>query len=160
MNNRIIQTLFIAIGLTLASASALASKENCDHAWSAEHEHEGAAGFDKHMAKLHDDLKLTSAQETAWTEFSNKIKPVKMDKEEMNKSHSQDWKDMSTPDRLDKMLDHMKSRETKMGEHAAAVRTFYATLTPDQQKIFDRRFEEFQHRHGHDQRPHDKNNAL
>lgn len=159
MNNRIIQILFVAIGLTLASAAALASKENCDHAWSAEHQHDGAAGFDKHMAKLHDDLKLTSAQETAWTEFSNKIKPVKMDNAGMESRH-QDWKNMNTPDRLDKMLDSMKSRETKMGEHAAAVRTFYATLTPDQQKIFDRRFEEFQRRHGHDQRPHDKSNAL
>jgi protein CpxP len=159
MNNRIIQTLFIAMGLTLASASAIASKEACDHAWSAEHEHEGAVRFDKHMAKLHDGLKLNSTQEAAWAEFSNKIKLVKMDKAGMESRH-QDWKNMNTPDRLDKMLDSMKSRETKMSEHAAAVRTFYATLTPDQQKIFDRRFEEFQHRHGHDQRPHDKNNAL
>lgn len=159
MNNRIIQTLFIAMGLTLASAPALASKENCDHAWSAEHEHDGAARFDKHMGKLHDDLKLTSAQEAAWTEFSNKMKPVKMDKAGME-SHQQDWKNMNTPDRLDKMLDNMKSRETKMSEHAAAVRTFYAALTPDQQKIFDHRFEEFQHRQGHDQRPHDKSKAM
>lgn len=159
MNNRIIQTFFIAMGLTLASASAFAAKENCDHAWSAEHEHEGAAHFDKHMAKLHGDLKLTAAQETAWTEFSNKIKPVNMDKAGMESGH-QDWKNMNTPDRLDKMLDNMKSRETKMAEHAAAVRTFYATLTPDQQKIFDRHFEEFQRRHGRDQRPHDKSNAM
>src|SRR5471030_3176837 len=106
MNNKIIQALFVAIGLTLASASVFASKGECDHAWSAEHENDGAARFDKHMAKLHGDLKLTSAQETAWTEFSTKMKPVKMDNPEMDKSKNDksghpDWKDLSTPDRLD-----------------------------------------------------------
>ena len=75
MNNRIIRTLFVAIGLTLASASVFASKGGCDHAWNAEHEYGGTARFEKHMAKLHDALKLTTAQETAWTEFSNKMKP-------------------------------------------------------------------------------------
>jgi periplasmic protein CpxP/Spy len=153
MNNRIIQTLFVAIGLTLASASVFASEEECDHAWSAEHEHDGAARFDKHMAKLHGALKLTSTQEAAWTEFSNKMKPVKMDKPE-----HQDWKDLSTPDRLDKMLDNMKSHEKQMGEHAAAVRAFYGTLTPDQQKIFNHQFQANHHRHNH--HSHDKNNAM
>ena len=70
------------------------------------------------MAKLHDTLKLTSAQEAAWSDFSNKMKPVTMDKPEMNKPGHQDWKDMSTPDRLDKMLDRIKSREKLMAEHA------------------------------------------
>lgn len=155
----IIRTMFLAMGLTLACAPAFAAAEECDHAWGAGHEHENAARFGKHMAKLHDALKLTSAQEAAWTEFSDKIKPRNMDKTGMDKSRRQDWKNMSTPDRLDKMLDNMKSRETKMSEHAAAVRTFYAALTQDQQKIFDRRFEEFQ-RHRHGPRPHDKNNAM
>jgi len=153
MNNRIIQTLFVAIGLTLASASVFASKGECDHAWSAEHENGGAARFDKHMAKLHGALKLTSAQEAAWIEFSNKMKPVKMDK----RGH-QDWKDLSTPDRLDKILDNMKSHEQQMAEHAAAVRAFYGTLAPDQQKIFDHQFQAYHHRHDH--HSHDKNNAM
>jgi hypothetical protein len=153
MNNRIIQTLFVAIGLTLASASVFASKGECDHAWSAEHENGGTARFDKHMAKLHGALKLTSAQEADWTEFSNKMKPVKMDK-----PGHQDWKDLSTPDRLDKILDNMKSHEKQMAEHAAAVRAFYGALTPDQQKIFDRQFQAYHHRHDH--HSHDKNNAM
>jgi periplasmic protein CpxP/Spy len=153
MNNRIIQALFVAIGLTLASASVFASKGECDHAWSAEHENGGAARFDKHMAKLHGALKLTPAQEAAWTEFLNKTKPVKMDKP----GHP-DWKDLSMPDRLDKKLDNMKSREKQMAEHAASVRAFYGTLTPDQQKIFDRQFLAYHHRHGH--HSHDKYNAM
>jgi protein CpxP len=158
MNNRIIRTLFVAIGLTLASASVFASKGGCDHAWSAEHEYGGTARFEKHMAKLHDALKLTTAQETAWTEFSNKMKPVNMDKPKMGKAGHQDWKDLSTPDRLDKVLDNMKSHEKQLAEHAAVVRAFYGALTPDQQKIFDRQFQASHHRH--DRHSHDKNNAM
>jgi len=153
MNNRIIRAFFVAIGLTLASASVFASKGNCDHAWSAEHEKDGAARFDKHMAKLHDALKLTTAQEAAWTDFSNKMKPVNMG----NPGH-QDWKDLSTPDRLDKILANMKSHEKELAEHAATVRTFYGALAPDQQKVFDHRFQAYGHRHGH--RMHEKNNAA
>jgi Spy/CpxP family protein refolding chaperone len=160
MNNRIIRTLFVAISLALASASVFASKDGCDHAWSAEHEYGGTARFEKHMAKLHDALKLTAAQETAWTEFSNKMKPVNMEK-----PGHQDWKNLSTPDRLDKILENMKSHEKQLTEHAATVRTFYGALTPDQQKIFDHQFQAYHHRHGHhsgemnDQRSSDRDNA-
>jgi protein CpxP len=158
MNKTIIRTLFVAIGLTLASASVFASKGDCDHAWGAEHEKGGAARFEKHMAKLHDALKLTTAQEAAWTEFSNKIKPVNMGKPGMDKPAHQDWKDLSAPDRLDKALDNMKAREKELTEHAAAVRAFYGTLTPDQQKIFDGRFQAYHHRHDHHSR--DKSSAM
>jgi hypothetical protein len=81
------------------------------------------------------------------------MKPVKMDKP----GHP-GWKDLNTPDRLDKILDNMKSHEKQMAEHAAAVRAFYGTLTPDQQKIFDHQFQAYHHRHGH--HSHDKNNAM
>ena len=167
MHNKLIGTLFVVFGLTLAAAPVFASKQECDHMWGAKHEQDGGARFDQHMSKLHDALKLTSAQEAAFTEFSNKIKPAKADTAQMDKSRSQDWKNMSAPDRLDKILENMKSREAKMGEHAAAVHTFYVTLTPDQQKIFDRHFEKFQSRHDHEQRPHgheqqpqDKSNSM
>ena len=163
MNHRIIQTIVVVVGLTLVSASVFAAKGGCDHDWSAEHEKYSAARFEKHMTKLHDALKLTSAQEAGWTEFSNKMKPVKMDKPEMgkpgmDKSVHQDWKDLSTPDRLDKILDNMKSHEKQLTEHATAVRTFYGTLTPDQQKIFDHQFQSEHHRHA--PHSHDKNSAM
>jgi len=139
--------MIVAVGLTIASAPVFASQDPGGDDLGATHKLDRSAFFDKHMAKLHDALKLTSAQEAAWTEFSSKMKPVKMDKME-----PQDWKGMSTPDRLDKMLANMRSREKTMGEHAADVRTFYAALSQEQQKTFDRRFQEFQsrhHRHGH-----------
>lgn len=157
MNNRIIGAVLVAIGLTLTSASVFASKDRCDHGWSAKHGYGGAARFEKHMAKLHGALKLTTAQETAWNEFSNKMKPVNMDKPGMGKPGHQNRENLSAPDRLDKALDNMKSREKELAGHAAAVRAFYGTLNPDQQKIFDHRFQAYHHRHDHHAR--DKNNA-
>lgn len=158
MNNRIVQTLFVTVGLMLASASVLASEGEYGHAWAPEHQRDRAEYFAKHMARLHDSLKLTSAQEAAWTDFSSKMKPVKMDRPDIGKTGHQDWRDMSTPDRLDKMLDRMKSREKLMSEHAEVVRKFYGVLTPDQQKTFDRHF--LPHRHRHDRRWHDEDASM
>ncbi len=152
MKHRIFGIVLVAIGLAVASASVFASKDGCDRGWSAEHENGGAARFEKHLAKLHESLKLTAAQEAAWSEFSNKMRPAKTE----HPGHG-DWKDMSTPDRLDRMLDDMKAREKELADHAAAVRAFYGTLTPDQQRIFDRRFMVYHHRHEH--RSGDKDNA-
>jgi Spy/CpxP family protein refolding chaperone len=150
MRSKIIHSVFVVTVLTLASASVFASKDSCEDAWGPEYGYRAGATFDKHLAKMHDALKLTTAQEAAWTEFSNKIKPVKMEKAEMDnrkldKPGPQGWKDLNTPDRLDKVLDNMKSREKRLTEHAAAVRAFYGILTPDQQKIFDRQFQAFHH---------------
>lgn len=158
MNKKIIGALFVAIGLTLASASVFASKDRCDHDWSEEHEHGGAARFEKHMAKLHDALKLTATQEAGWAEFSRKMKPATTEKPAMDKPGAQDWQSLSTPDRLDKMLEHMKSHEKQLAEHAAAVRAFYGTLTTDQQKTFDQKFQAHHHRHG--RHSHDTNMAM
>ena len=36
-----------------------------------------------------------------------------------------------------KALEHMRAMEAKMTEHLAALKEFYAVLTPEQQKIFD-----------------------
>jgi hypothetical protein len=111
------------------------SKDECRHSWSKKGGY--AAQFDTRMSALHTSLQLTSAQEASWTEFLNKIKPVKMDQPTV----PQDWKNMSTPDRLDLRLSYMKSHEIKMTEHAAAIRAFYDTLTQDQKTIFDKQFQ-------------------
>jgi Spy/CpxP family protein refolding chaperone len=44
---------------------------------------------------------------------------------------------LSTPERLDKQLDMMRKREAFAEQRIAATKDFYATLSPEQQKIFD-----------------------
>ena len=94
-------------------------------------------------------MKLSASQEAGWEDFSAKMKPV-----EMAIHEHQDWAKMSTPDRLDHMLANMKSHEQKLADRAAAVRTFYDTLSSEQKKVFDASFHG--HRHQHEHGMHDK----
>ncbi|MBS4097980.1 MAG: Spy/CpxP family protein refolding chaperone [Sulfuricella sp.] len=95
-----------------------------------------AARMAKRQAELHDKLALKEDQEAAWKAFAEQIKPGEQ-------AARPDWKALSqltAPERMEKMLSFMKDRETKMSSHLAALKTFYAVLTPAQQKIFDEQF--------------------
>ena len=95
--------------------------------------------MDKRSADLKAKLKLTPAQEGAWTTFTAAMKPPagltskRPDPAEMAK--------LSTPERIDKMktlrAQHMTEMTTAMDQRGEATKTFYATLTPEQQKVFD-----------------------
>jgi Spy/CpxP family protein refolding chaperone len=87
---------------------------------------------ERHLASLHDELKLTAQQETAWKKFAASTPMAKMerpDPKEMEK--------LSAPQRMEKMLEHMRAMEKNMTAHLAALKEFYAVLTPEQQKAFD-----------------------
>ncbi|MGC2165730.1 MAG: Spy/CpxP family protein refolding chaperone [Gallionella sp.] len=136
MNKKVIRVLALTTGLILASASVYAAKEECDQSWPAGRESGKQVMHETHMEKLHTALHLTPAQEAAWTDFAGKMKPVNTTPPKV-----QDWKGMSAPDRMDKMLENMKSRQSSMAEKAAAVRQFYDNLSVDQQRTFDRQFQ-------------------
>jgi hypothetical protein len=101
---------------------------------------------EQHLAKLHDKLKLTAQQETAWKKFAAQ-QPI-LDK--ANRPDPAEMEKLNAPQRMEKGLEHMKAMETKLSEHLAALKEFYAVLTPDQQKIFD---EQTPHRRWHEQKP-------
>ena len=130
----------ILAGLAIAALSASVyarGGEDCGYGG-----HGGMMGRDsakmekyheEHLAKLHDKLKLTAQQEPAWKKFSanNPMadKSLRPDPAEMAK--------LNAPQRMEKGLEHMKTMEAKMTEHLAALKEFYAVLTPEQQKTFD-----------------------
>jgi protein CpxP len=111
------------------------------------------AKFEQHRAKrqaeLHDKLKITAAQEGAWKTFNEKTTPVRPatpparpEKGEMEK--------MTTPQRLDRMAEFASKREAEMTARIAAVKEFYAVLSPEQQKVFDQEFRKMEkHRFEH-----------
>jgi len=90
-----------------------------------------------HMQRLKAELKLTPEQESAWAAMASAMtppaRPPRPDRAEMEK--------LSMPDRLDKMKqimnEHHEARVAEMDKHAAAVKVFYALLTPEQKKAFD-----------------------
>jgi len=85
------------------------------------------------MQEFHDALKLTKEQEADWKIFiesSRSTKPInKIDPQKMDK--------LTAPERADQMLEMEKEREKMMEQRVAALKIFYAKLTPEQQKIFD-----------------------
>jgi len=110
------------------------------------------AMMDKRHAALKAQLKLTPAQEPAWAAFMEAHKPPagKMGKPEMP-----DMSKLTTPERIDKMRElhaqRVAERTAEMEKRGAATKTFYAALTPEQQKLFDAH--EMQ---GHGMQGHDK----
>ena len=97
------------------------------------------AHMEKRQAALKTQLKLTPAQEGAWTTFTVAMKPPadlmakRPDPAEMAK--------FPTPERIDKIkslrAQHMADMTAAMDKRGEATKVFYATLTPEQQKVFD-----------------------
>lgn len=97
------------------------------------------AWMDKRNTELKAKLKLTPAQEGAWTTYTAAMKPPadliakRPDRAELDK--------LSTPERIDKMkalrTQHMTDMTVAMDKRGEATKAFYATLTPEQQKVFD-----------------------
>ncbi len=98
----------------------------------------------QHMTKMQDHwaqrqtdlkakLKLTPAQEGAWTNFTAAMKPPAA----MQHPSRAEMDQLNTPARLDKMQALQAQHNAAMDQRSTATRAFYATLTPEQQKVFD-----------------------
>ena len=97
----------------------------------------------KRQAELKTKLKITPAQEGAWTTFAASMQPPAggmMDlrhdpkvKAEMDK--------LTTPERIDKMqalrAERMKTMNAEMDKRGTATKAFYAVLSSEQKAVFD-----------------------
>jgi len=97
------------------------------------------AMMDKRHAALKAQLKLTPAQEAAWTNFT--ASPMGHGGKMMQHPDPAEMAKLTTPERLDKMkalrTQHMSDMTAAMDKHAEATKALYAVLTPEQQKVFD-----------------------
>lgn len=116
----------------------------------------------KHLSELKAKLKLTAAQEGAWTTFANAMKPSdkwmgkQPDRAELDK--------LPTPERIDKMRALHKQRmadmEAAMDKRDDAIKSFYASLTSEQKATFDAEHARMaSHRMGTMEDGHDKQAA-
>ena len=95
--------------------------------------------FDKRHDALKAQLKLTAAQESAWTTFTTAMRP---DGSMMaNRPDPAEMAKLTTPERIEKMKaireQHVKDIFAVMDRRGEATKVFYDTLTPEQQKVFD-----------------------
>ncbi len=125
----------IIIGLTVISMGATTLAAQAQEARPTQEQMHAKWGerAAQHQKKLHDMLKLTPSQESAWASFTAATRPA------MREAHGQrgDWKTMPAPERMEKRIDMAKQHITMMETHLAALNSFYAVLTPEQKKVFD-----------------------
>jgi hypothetical protein len=101
----------------------------------------------KRLAALKEKLKLNAGQEGAWSTFTAAsqppagARPPRMDRAEFAK--------LTTPERLERMQARQAERSAMFAKRADATKTFYATLTPEQQKTFDAETAHFGGPRGH-----------
>ena len=81
---------------------------------------------------LKQKLQLTDAQQPAWDAFQKAMQPparARLDRAELRK--------LTTPERIDRMHALREQRAAEADQREQAIKTFYAQLTPEQQKVFD-----------------------
>jgi protein CpxP len=89
-----------------------------------------------HAQKLRDVLQLRPNQEPALTELMQALKPPEDRRERMRAARAE-MAGLTTPQRLDRMHEHMVRRQQEFDRKAMAIKKFYAQLSPAQQKAFD-----------------------
>lgn len=89
----------------------------------------------KRQADLKEKLKLTPAQESSWTAFTAATQPPQM--HGMQRPDPAEMAKLTTPQRMEKMQAMKTARDAQMTQRLEAVKAFYATLNPEQQKVFD-----------------------
>lgn len=97
------------------------------------------------VAKLHDELRITPAQEAAWKSFVASMHPAQRPARDRAA-----WASLTAPERMAKKIELHKRRTALMEQRLSALNSFYSVLTPEQKQTFDAKAARMQHRfHGH-----------
>jgi Spy/CpxP family protein refolding chaperone len=90
----------------------------------------------RRMALLHDKLRLDEKQEQAWADYE-RVFSASLEAMRALSRERTDLSSMETPRRLERAQKRMRERDEHITKQLHAMTVFYATLTPEQQKIFD-----------------------
>jgi Spy/CpxP family protein refolding chaperone len=107
---------------------------------------EFAARRAQRVARLHDELKITPAQENAWNAFAASMKPAQ--RGEHQRGDRAALAKLSAPERAQKMIERQKVRTASMEQRLSALNSFYSVLSPEQKKVFDEKSARMQSRFG------------
>jgi periplasmic protein CpxP/Spy len=94
------------------------------------------AKMQEHVAKrletLKQKLQLSSGQEAGWIAYVAALKPSPVQRPDRA-----EFAKLSTPERIDRMRELRVTRMAELDKRGDATKTFYATLSSDQKKVFD-----------------------
>jgi protein CpxP len=96
----------------------------------------------KRQADMKAKLKITPAQEGAWTAFTAAMQPpAPMMGNRMGPDQRAEMDKLTTPERIDKMkamrTQRMADMSAQMDKRDEAAKSLYAALSPEQRKTFD-----------------------
>ncbi len=115
---------------------------------------EPGAMAEQHLTRLKTDLKITAAQEPAWSAFAAKAaeQAKAMHAQHPRQAPAADAK-TSAPERMALHVDQMKQHLAGMEAMTAAMKDLYAALTPEQRALADQQFGRMgRHGRGHGMR--------
>ncbi len=136
----------MAATATAALAQSTPSGQPSAEGWKARvHAHAEAK-----VHALHDLLNIHPDQEAAFQAFIASMHHDRDHDGAKPPGGPGEMAHLTTPERLDRMEARMAEHQSRMQAHIQAVKTFYAALTPEQQKAFDALpMVGFGHRGGH-----------
>ena len=91
---------------------------------------------EEHAQRLRAVLQLRPDQEPALKALIAAMQPDPA-KMEQRRAEREAMRNLTTPQRLDRMQARMAERQQQFGRRAEAIKRFYAQLSPAQQKAFD-----------------------
>jgi periplasmic protein CpxP/Spy len=95
------------------------------------------ARMQERMARRLEDLKqklqITPAQEGAWSTYTSALQPT----QQAQRPSRDEFAQLTTPERIDRMRQLRAQGQAEMDRRGEATKAFYATLTPEQKKVFD-----------------------
>ena len=132
--------LALVAALALAAASAAVAQPNPYDQGPYDQRDDGRAdrsgGPD--LAGLHDALHLTPDQAAAWRAFAAASAPSP-EQEARERAAQSMMASLHSPQRVDLSISAAEADLQTLRDRGAALKAFYALLTPAQQAIFDRR---------------------
>jgi len=136
----------VAVGLAsvvaLGAAASAVQAQGVSPGASHGHSHDPVAAADKRLGRLKADLKITSAQESAWNPYAEQIK---QHAGEMQALHNQMRERASgntrpsAPERVERQAQFAKQQGEYLERLAILTKDLYAVLTPEQRTLADQR---------------------
>jgi protein CpxP len=92
-----------------------------------------AERMQRRMTAFKQRLQITPAQEGAWTNWTNAMKPPA----NMQRPNREEIRKLPTPERIDRMRALRQQRIAEMDRRGEATKQFYGQLSAEQKKTFD-----------------------
>ena len=89
------------------------------------------------LQRLHSDLQLSPSQEGAWTAYQQSLQIDPRDYARQRDAQNR-MPGLTGPQRMDLAISMAEQNLDGMRQRGDALKAFYATLSPQQQKTFDR----------------------